>query len=142
MRAMAAAAARQAAVHDQAKLWRSWRSWQKAGPARGLGRRHELSRVVGGWVPSTAGVIHDGMEGVGPLEAADQPDEEGVALSEDDSGHIAGPVVAPLLSQQAVGAEADKRGEQRQAICNVLAIGWPVDEPGTADLPESAVEPV
>ena len=47
--------AKAAGKYDLEARRRSWQTWLQEGPAKGLGRQHRMSRVVGGWVPSPVG---------------------------------------------------------------------------------------
>ena len=40
-------------AHDRRRAQTAWQHWLTQGPAKSLGRHHRMSRVAGGWIPST-----------------------------------------------------------------------------------------
>ena len=116
-----------ARLYDAKQSTRSWLTWLHEGPAAGLGRQHQMSRVAGGWIPSRAAVVK------GTDEARnDDPEHSWQNDLEDPSeeyvvhqANSADAVEVPLDKQQTVDLEADEWGSIWQAVKKQHQPAWP-----------------
>ena len=97
------------------------------GPAAGLGRQHQMSRVAGGWIPSRVAAVKavDGARSADPEHSWQQdledPSEEYVV----QQANSANTVAVPLDKQQTVDLEADEWGSIWQAVKVQHQPVWP-----------------
>ena len=116
-----------ARLYDAKQSTRSWLTWLHEGPAAGLGRQHQMSRVAGGWIPSRAAAVK------GTDEARnDDPEHSWQNDLEDPSeeyvvhqANSANAVEVPLDKQQTVDLEADEWGSIWQAVKKQHQPAWP-----------------
>ena len=109
----------------------NWQSWLEDGPAQGLRRQHQLTRVATGWNPS--------LVSAGDNEIIDEYDDV-VGLSERDlKSVLALPHFAsmPLSAQAEVGVEAKRLSHEWQCDREYSPLHWPSDV--GAELPEVTV---
>ena len=98
--------------YDARQATCSWLIWLHEGPAAGLGRQHQMSRVAGGWIPSRAAAVKfgDDAPNADPEHSWQQHLED---LSEEyvvQQANSANTVAVPLDKQQTVDLEADEWG--------------------------------
>ena len=119
--------AEDARKYDARQSTRRWLSWLHEGPAAGLGRQHQMSRVAGGWIPSRAAAVKvgDGALSADPEHSWQQDLED---LSEEfvvQQANSANAVAVPLDKQQTVGLEADEWSSIWQAVKVQHQPVWP-----------------
>ena len=119
--------AEDARKYDARQSTRRWLSWLREGPAAGLGRQHQMSRVAGGWIPSRAAAVKagDGALSADPEHSWQQDLED---LSEEfvvQQANSANSVAVPLDKQQTVDLEADEWGSIWQAVKVQHQPVWP-----------------
>ena len=113
--------------YDARQSTRSWLSWLHEGPAAGLGRQHQMSRVAGGWIPSRVAAVKavDGVRSADPEHSWQQDFED---LSEEyvvQQANTANIVAVPLDKQQTVDLEADEWSSIWQAVKVQHQPVWP-----------------
>ena len=123
--------------YDCRKAELSYKSWLADGPGAGISKLHRMTRVQGGWFPSTVSVCPYMADHAAPTDADDNDaDSAGDPLDLISESALEQPLVAPLSSLDEANHLAGTWGKEWGVGTSQPSICWPdfAEQPCLPDL--------